>query len=147
MKISLKTTAAYSPRSNDIVEHHNVILTEIIKKVKEENVISWETATSWAVNAKNYLVNVHGFNPYQIVYGRNPNLPPNIINKPPAPENKTRGEILKRHLTGLQEARKAYLVAESSERIQGALRKQIRPKGEEFKQGKKVLFLRDEEWK
>ena len=78
LNLSLKTTAFYSPWSNGIVEHHNAILTEIIKKVKE-NVISWETATSWAVNAKNCLVNVHGFSPYQIVYGRNPNLPSNII--------------------------------------------------------------------
>ena len=30
--LSLKTTAAYSPLSNGIVEHHNAILTGIIKK-------------------------------------------------------------------------------------------------------------------
>ena len=47
------------------------------------------------------------------------------------------------HLTGLQEARKAYLTAESSERIQRALRKQIRLKREEFKLGEKALFLRN----
>ena len=99
------------------------------------------------MNAKNYLVNVHGFSPYQIGYGRNPNLPSNIINKSPALENKTIREEMKKHLTGLQEARKAHLVTESSERIQRALTKQIRPKGEEFKQGEKVFFLRDGEWK
>ena len=54
---------------------------------------------------------------------------------------------MKRRLTGLQEARKAYLAAESSERIQRALRKLIKPKGEEFKQGEKVFILRDGEWK
>ena len=91
-----------------LLNHHNAILTEIIKKVKEANVISWETATSWAVNAKNCLANVQGFSPYQIVYGRNPNLPSNIINKPPALENKTIGEMMKRHLTSLKEARKTF---------------------------------------
>ena len=55
----------------------------------------------WAVNVKNYLVNRHG---YQIMYGRNPNLPSNIIKKNPAMENKTIRELMKRHLTGLQEA-------------------------------------------
>ena len=54
---------------------------------------------------------------------------------------------MKRHLTGLQEERKAYLAAESSERTQRALRKQVRLKGEEFKQSEKVFFLRDGEWK
>ena len=34
--LSLKTTAANSPWSNGIVEHHNAILIEIIKKVKEK---------------------------------------------------------------------------------------------------------------
>ena len=91
---------------------------------------------------KNCLVNVHGFSPIQIVYGRNSNLPFNTINKPPALGNKTIGEVMKKHLTGLQEARKVYLTTESSERIQRVLRKQIRPKGEEFKQDEKV-FLRD----
>ena len=144
LDLSLKTIAAYSLGSNGIIEHHNAILTEIIKKVKEENVISWETATSWAANAKNCLVNIHGFSPYQIVYGRNPNLPSNIINKPPALENKT---MMKRHLTDLQEVRKRYLAAESSERIQRALRKQIRLKGEELKLGEKAFFLRNGERK
>ena len=96
LTLSFKTTAAYFLWSNGIIEHHNVILTEIIKKVKEENIISWEIATSWAVNAKNCLVNVYGFSPYHLVYGRNPNLPSNIINKPPALKNKTISEVMKR---------------------------------------------------
>ena len=39
------------------------------------------------------------------------------------------------------------MAADSTERIQRALRKQIRPKREEFKPGEKVFFLRDEDWK
>ena len=96
------------------------------------------------MNAKNCLVNVHGFSPYQIVYGRNPYSPSNI-NKPSALEDKTIGEVMKRHFTNLQEAQKSYLAAEPSERIQRVFRKQIRPK-EEF-QDEKVFFLMDVEWK
>ena len=81
---------------------------------------------------------MHGFSPYQIVYGKKPNLPSNIINKPLAIS-----EVMKRHHTGLQEARKTYLATESSERIKRELRKQKRPKGEEFKQGEKVFFFGD----
>lgn len=80
---------------------------------------------SWAVNASNCLANVHGFSPYQIVYDKNPKLPSNSITKPSALENKMISKGMKRHLIGLQEAQKAYLVSESSER---ALRKQIKPK-------------------
>ena len=75
------------------------------------------------MNEKNCWVNVNGFSPYQIVYGRNPNLLSNIIKKPPALENKTIDEVMKRHLTGLQEARNVYLAVESSERIKRTLRK------------------------
>ena len=45
---------------------------------------------------------------YQKVYGRNLNLSSNIINKPLAQEDKTIGEVIKRHFTGLQEAQKTY---------------------------------------
>lgn len=83
---------------------------------------------SWAVNASNCLANVHGFSPYQIVYDRDPNLPSNSINKPSALENKMISKGMQRHLISLQEAQKAYLVSESSERSQRALRKQIKPK-------------------
>ena len=49
------------------------------------------------------LVNVHGFSPYQIVYGRNLNILSNIIKKTPTLETKTIGEVMKKHLTVLQE--------------------------------------------
>ena len=87
LKLTFKTTVAYSLLSNGIVKCHNAILTEITLNVKE-NVISWETATSWAVNAKYCSVNRHRFNPYQIMYGRNPNLLFKIINKLSALEDK-----------------------------------------------------------
>ena len=99
LNLSFKTTAGYSIWTNGIVEHHNAILTEIIKKVKRKKVISWKTTTNWAVNAKNCLVNRHGFSLY------------NIINRPSILEDKTIGDVMKRHFTDLQETRKTYLEA------------------------------------
>ena len=84
LNMSVKTTAGYSPWSNGIVERHNATLTETLMKMREDTDLSWETAISWAINAKNSLLNVHGFSPYQIVYGRNPNQPSTIVSKPPA---------------------------------------------------------------
>ena len=145
--MSVKTTAAYSPWSNGVVERHNATLTETLLKVREDSNVSWETALSWAVNAKNCLLNVHGYSPYQIVYGRNPNLPSVLINKPPALEGTTSCQAMGKHLTALYETRKAFIASESSEKVRRALRKQVRPSGEKFVTGDKVYFLRDNEWK
>ena len=147
LNMSVKTTAGYSPWSNGVVERHNATLTDTLKKVRESSDLSWETAICWAVNAKNSLLSVHGFSPYQIVYGRNPNLPSTIVNKPPALEGETISKVMGKHLTGLHEARKAFISSESSEKIRRALRKNIRPSGEKFKNGDRVYFLRDNKWK
>ncbi|CAG2237353.1 unnamed protein product [Mytilus edulis] len=128
LNMSVKTTAGYSPWSNGIVERHNATLTETVNKIRESSNLSWETAISWAVNAKNSLVNVYWYSPYQIVFGRNPNLPSTLVNKPPALEGET-------------------MTSESSEKIRRALRKQVRPSGEKFRNGDKVYFLRDNQWK
>ncbi|VDI55042.1 integrin-linked kinase-associated serine/threonine phosphatase 2C [Mytilus galloprovincialis] len=109
LNMSVKTTAGYSPWSNGIVERHNATLTETVNKIRESSNLSWETAISWAVNAKNSLVNVYGYSPYQIVFGRNPNLPSTLVNKPPALEGETMSE--------------------------------------KFRNGDKVYFLRDNQWK
>ena len=62
------TTAAYAPWSNGVCERHNMTLTEMIKKIKEENRCDYEVALSWALMAKNMLSNVHGFSAYQLVF-------------------------------------------------------------------------------
>ncbi|CAG2240933.1 unnamed protein product [Mytilus edulis] len=67
LNMSVKTTAGYSPWSNGVVERHNITLTETINKMRESSNLSWETSVSWAVHAKNSLLNVYGYSPYQIV--------------------------------------------------------------------------------
>ena len=143
LNMSVKTTAGYSPWSNGVVERHNATLTDTLNKIRANSDLSWETAICWAVNAKNSLLSVHGFSPYQIVYGRNPNLPSTIVNKAPALEGETISRIMGKHLTGLHEARKAFISSESSEKVRRAFRKNLRPSGENFENGGKVYFLQD----
>ena len=143
LNMSVKTTAGYSPWSNGVVERHNATLTDTLNKIRANSDLSWETAICWAVNAKNSLLSVHGFSPYQIVYGRNPNLPSTIVNKAPALEGETISKIMGKHLTGLHEARKAFISSESSEKVRRAFRKNLRPSGENFENGGKVYFLQD----
>lgn len=121
--IEIKTTAAYSPWSNGLLELHNQTLTEVIKKVKACNGCDWSTAMDWALMAKNTMQSVHGYSPHQLVFGQNPNLPSVLTDKPPALEGTTKSEWVARHITALHEARRAFTEAECSERIRRALRK------------------------
>ena len=78
------------------MERHNFSLTEILVKTKEDNKLDWETALGWALAAINSLHNVHGYSPYQLVYGRNPNtcIPSVLTDKQPALEGCTMSDIV-----------------------------------------------------
>ena len=53
----------------------------MLLKIKEDMKCNYEIALSWAVCAKNALINSDGFSPAQLVFGRNPNLPNFFENK------------------------------------------------------------------
>ena len=60
--INMKTTAAESPRSNGLVEHHNGVLGHTVRKlVSDKPNYSLETGVAWAIATKNSLKNVYGF--------------------------------------------------------------------------------------
>ena len=115
--ITVKTTPAYSPWSNGLCEKHNHMLAETVLKVKEDNKCDWETALAWSVCAKNSLISSKGFSPYQLVLGRNVNLPTVLSDKLPALEGQTESPTVAEHLSSLHLARKAFIMAESSEKI------------------------------
>ena len=95
--IKVKTTAAYAPWSNGIVERHNGQIGEAVNKVIAETGVSLEVALAWSVAAKNSIHNVYGFSPNQLVYGRNP-IYPNILDADlPALEESTSSQILANH--------------------------------------------------
>ncbi|KAI4873784.1 hypothetical protein NFI96_002219, partial [Prochilodus magdalenae] len=147
--IELKTTAAYSPWSNGLLERHNQTLTDILLKVKKENECSWSVALDWALMAKNSLHNVHGYSPYQLVFGQNPNMPSVLTDKPPALESLTMNTWMAQHITTLHAARRAFTEAECSERIKRALRKQLRANDDRYETGDKVYYKRADcpQWK
>ncbi|KAK6178630.1 hypothetical protein SNE40_011161 [Patella caerulea] len=106
--IEVLTTAGYSPWSNGLLERHNFTLTEILNKIREDNSCNWDTALSWALMAKNSLVNIHGYSSYQLVYGKNPNLPSILTDKAPALEGSTTSNLVGEHIKALHSARKAF---------------------------------------
>ena len=113
INITIKKTAAEFPFSNGLTERHNAI---------SESGSSLEIALQWVINAKNSLLNVHGFSPYQLVFSTNPRLPNVLSNRPPALEGLSESKIVASNLS-MHEARKAF---ESSEKISRALRHNLR---------------------
>ena len=147
--ISIVTTPGYSPWSNGLLERHNQTLTEILLKIKDDHNLDWETALNWALMAKNSLHNVHGYSPYQLFFGRNPNIPSILSDLPPALEGITTSDVVRDHINALHTARQAFTKAESSEKIRRALRKQLRPTPDSCAPGDKVYYKRPDckEWK
>ena len=88
MNIQICTTAAESPWSNGLVERHNAVLGMTVSKVMKDVNCQLEVAVAWLVSARNYLKNVYGFSPDQLVFGRNPNYPNNFGNQLPVLERK-----------------------------------------------------------
>ena len=90
---------------------------------------------------------VYGYSPYHLVFEVNPNLPSTLIDKPPALEGTTISEMFAKHLNALHAGRRAFLQAETSERICKALKHQIRSLGGQFQIGDKVFYKRDNDHK
>jgi len=66
---------------------------------------------AWAVSAKNALQNASGYSPNQLVFGRNTNMPTVLTDLPPALENTTASDIVRKNLEALHAARKNFIEA------------------------------------
>ena len=144
LNIEVRNTAAYSPWQNGLCERNHAVVDDSVMKMLEENPkLNIETALIWAVNAKNCLHMNSGYSSYQLVFGQNPNLPNVLIDNPPALEGTTISKTFAKHLNALHSSRRAFIKAESSERIRCALRHQIRIKDQIFQSRDKVYYKRD----
>ncbi len=148
LNIEVMNTASYSPWQNGLCERNHAVVDTCVSKILADNpVLDLDIALVWAINAKNSLQMTHGWSPYQLVFGSNPNLPSVLVDKPPALEGTTISEVFAKHLNSMHAARKAFIQAESSERIRRALRHNIRPSGTVYQPGDKVYYKRDNQWK
>ena len=85
----------------------------------------------------------NGFSSYQLVLGKNPNLPNIMSEKLPAVQGTTSSEILKTHLDALFSARKVFIQCKADKRIRRALRHPIRATDDVFNPGDRVFYKRD----
>ena len=75
LNINIKMIATESPWSSGLVEHHNGVIGNTVRKTMSDKPnCSLETVIAWALAAKNWLKNVYGFSPNQLVFGKKPNL-------------------------------------------------------------------------
>ena len=108
-----------------------------------------ETALKTAVFAKNCMLNHDGFSPYQIAFGCGQRLPSIFTNQPPALECTTTSESVSKLLLKLNEARRFFIEADSSNRIKRASKSNVRYDNGPFILGDLVFFKResDDRWK
>ena len=115
--IIIKTTAAESPWSNGLCERHNGILNNQLNKILNNNICSIDVAIHWAVAAKNSLANIYGFSPNTLVFGRNPNYPCGLMNRPPANNTTCLDDYVAQNLNAMHIALKSLIDQESAERL------------------------------
>ena len=150
LNVNVHTTAAEAPWSNGLCERHNAVIGDMVTKVREDTGCSVDMAVAWSINAKNSLANMHGFSPYQLVFGKNPNLPNFLHDKPPALGGKSTVEIIRNNLNALHKAREAFIECESSERLKRALNHNVRSSGDiKYVTGDIVYYkrLNEPRWK
>ena len=116
LNLKLFTTGAHSPWQNGICERNHAHTDNILQSVlRDYPQMSLKTALTWACTAKKSLTTVHGYAPFQLVFGRNIRLP-NILNDPPPTyEIKTMSKALSDNLIALHATRTAYMKAENCE--------------------------------
>lgn len=150
LNIRFITTAAEAPWSNGLVEKHNGLIGDAVLKIVEDVKCSVDIALCWAVNAKNSLQNISGFSPYQLVFGRNPNLPSALTDRLPALEGVTASKLISDQLNALHIGRQEAIKAESSEKLRRALRSKIRTHNDiKYFQGEEVFYKHEDvkRWK
>ena len=137
------TTGAESPWENGICEKNHGTNDNIVEALEEDNPdVPLDTLLTWALVAKNSLLMVQGFSPYQIVFGKNPKLP-NIITDPlPTWDDEGISGALLKHLTAMKNARQEFIKQESALKLKKALEAKIRTNNTVYKHGDKVYFKR-----
>ena len=144
INLKLFTTGAQSPWQNGICERNHAHTDNILQSVlRDYPQLSLKSALTWACTAKNSLTTIHGYSPFQLVFGRNIRLP-NILNDPPPTyEIKTMSKALADNLAAIHATREAHMKAESCEKLKRALKSKVRTFDHTYQHGDYVYYKRD----
>ena len=138
------TTGAESPWQNGLCEKNHHTMDNILERIEMDySKLSVNAKLAWATMAKNSLMMVYGFSPFQLVFGKNPKLPNILTDGPPGWEESTVSEKLRMHLNALHKCRQKFIETESCSRIKRALRAKIRCADISLVPGDVVYYVRE----
>ena len=119
----VSTGAGYSALMNGLNECNHGVIDCTYEKIKFDNPgMNPEIALAWAVNAKNCLPMNNGFSSFQLVFGKNPNLPNIIHDFLPALEGVSTSKVVGEHITAMYAGRKAFAEVQCDEQTRRAFR-------------------------
>ena len=147
----VETGAGYSAWMNGINERNHAVVDRCLAKIMYENPeMDPEIALAWAVTAKNSYPMFGGFSSFQLVFGKQPNLPNILSDKLPALEGVTTSQSVAAHITAMYAGRKAFTEAMYDSKVRKALRHRVRAVEKRYENGEQVFYRRDggrKEWK
>lgn len=144
LNVKVNTTAASCPFSNGVCERNHAVVDCMLNKLEYDHPEkSIDVLLSWACASKNAMSMYAGFSPYQIVFGRNPSVPGFNGDTHPPVTNQIKGDELLKHLKVLESSRKAFVEAESAEKVKRALRHKIRVSERDYMYGDWVYFKKE----
>ncbi len=123
-KLNIETcaTAAENLFSNDIVECHNLIVTEAMEKTLQDEKCEPEITLVWTISAKNALQTFWDTVQMSLYI----NTYPVLTDQLPASEAVTTSEMVRINLNALHAVRKSFIEADSSEKIWRTLRSNVK---------------------
>lgn len=150
--ITMIHTAAEAHWQNGKVERHGQwfeqIHNRICDQVKPETPEEFVECVQQAQIAKNSLISVSGASPYQLVFGRNPRVPQDLLQEDPgivASEVTSLDTVFARAQQVRQAARLAVLECQDDRALRAALRARPRP-SRDFISGDWVFYWRSQKW-
>ena len=142
-------TALEAPWQAGVVERHNGVFKDMLRRVVEEKTVRGRhemvVALSEVTLAKNTLTRRSGFSPMQLVLGFNAKLPASVLDRPfdrAAHDRALQDETFAWRLGVREAARQAWAAADNSDRLRRALLRKGRPLRGPFYRGTLCYFWR-----
>ena len=150
--IRVLSSAAEAHSQLGKVEKHGhlfeVILQKVIDQVQPRNRQEYEQCIVQTTNAKNELLNQHGLSPCQLVFGRNPRVPDDLLQEWPCPVSGTASlsdDAVARSQLIRTQARTALIMSQDDKTLRTALN--ARPRVErDFIPGDYVAYWRTQKY-
>ena len=150
--IEVSFTAAEASWQLGKVERHGQwfqrILQRVLDDVRPETLESYRECLSQTQSAKNTLLSEAGASPYQLVFGRNPRVPQDLLQDHPhvpAVDATEHDPVCSQAHSVRQVARKAMLECQDDRALRAALRARPRP-ARDFQSGDWVYYWRSQKW-